>query len=293
MGRQIQSEMNRYNSLAETINKRYLAHVNSEIHASDLIDGLAGRGVYSLTSQEARAVLGGTPKAVALALNRLKKQGFIASPAKSFYVIVPPEYRAVGCLPAEQFVPDLMKRLRLPYYVGLLSAAQYFGAAHQRPQAFQILLEKNRRPIRCGRVRVVFTARRRLAEVPVQDFNTPRGTVTVSSPEATALDLVGYADSVGGLTQVALVLAELAERIDAEKLAGAARTAPVPWAQRLGYLLERGGFVAKAAALKAYVHEHARQSTALAPAPAPVARLTAHHDEGWKLYVNKDVEVSP
>jgi predicted transcriptional regulator of viral defense system len=158
-----------------------------------------------------------------------------------------------------------MKRLDLPYYAGLLSAAQFHGAAHQQPQEFQFFLAKNRRPIQCGAVRVAFLARKRLAEVPVQNFNTPRGTILVSSPEATALDLVGYAHHAGGLSQVATVLSELAQRIDPEKLAAAARTAPVAWAQRLGYLLEHLGSAAKTPALKEYVREHAKQSTALLP----------------------------
>ena len=102
-------------------------------------------------------------------------------------------------------------------------------------------------------------------EVPVQNFSTPRGTLLVSSPEATALDLVGYARHAGGLSQVATVLSELAERIDPEKLAAAARTAPVAWAQRLGYLLEHLGSAAKTPALKEYVREEAKQSTALLP----------------------------
>jgi len=85
--------------------------------------------------------------------------------------------------------------------------------------------------------------------VPVQNFSTPWGTLLVSSPEATALDLVGYAHHAGGLSQVATVLSELAERIDPEKLAAAARTAPVAWAQRLGYLLEHLGSAAKTPAL--------------------------------------------
>jgi hypothetical protein len=43
----------------------------------------------------------------------------------------------------------------------------------------------------------------------------PRGTLLVSSPEAPALDLVGYATRhAGGLIQVAGVLPEFAERID-------------------------------------------------------------------------------
>jgi AbiEi antitoxin C-terminal domain len=43
----------------------------------------------------------------------------------------------------------------------------------------------NRRPLQCGAVRVVFMARKRIRDVPVQPFNTPRGAVLVSTPEAT------------------------------------------------------------------------------------------------------------
>jgi predicted transcriptional regulator of viral defense system len=122
--------------------------------------------------------------------------------------------------------------------------------------------------------------------VPTQALNTPRGAVLVSTPEATALDLVGYQHHAGGLDQVATVLSELAERIDPEKLAAAAATAPVPWAQRLGYLLEHVGAGQKTVTLKAYVRAHAREATALAP---NAARAKATRDEGWKLYVNAQV----
>jgi predicted transcriptional regulator of viral defense system len=256
-------------------------------NAREYINSLAASGRYDLVSREAQAALGVSAAAAKLALNRLAKQQLVASPARGFYVIVPPEYKAIGCLPAEQFIPALMKRLDLRYYAGLLSAAQYHGAAHQRPQEFQVFLPKNRRPLVCGMARVVFMVRKRIADVPVQSFNTPRGTLLVSTPEATALDLVGYQHHAGGLEQVATVLSELAERIDPEKLAAAAPSAPMPWAQRLGYLLEHVGAREKAATLKAYVCEHARQSTVLLPA---TPRARAPRDEGWKLYVNADVQ---
>ena len=137
-----------------------------------------------------QSALGISAAAAKLALNRLAKQRVIASPVRGFYVIMPPDYRSLGCLPADQFIPALMKGLDLPYYAGLLSAAQFHGAARQRPEEFQVFLGKNRRSIQCGAVRVAFLARKRLAEVPVQNFDTPRGTILVSSPEATALDLV-------------------------------------------------------------------------------------------------------
>ena len=147
-----------------------------------------------------------------------------------------------------------------------MSAAQYHGAAHHRPQVFQVALAGNLRPISCGAVGVSFIARKRIAEVAVQSFNTPRGTILVSSVEATAVDLVGYEQRVGELDQVATMLSELAERIDPDLLAGAARTAPVPWAQRLGYLLERIGAADKTAPLKAHVRRRARDIAPLLPA---------------------------
>lgn len=261
----------------------------SEAHRSarEYIASLAERGRYHFTSPEAQKALGVSAAAAKLALNRLAKRGLIASPARGFYVIVPPEYRKLGCLPADQFIPALMERLGLRYYAGLLSAAQYHGAAHYRPQEFQVLLAKARRPILCGAVQVSFVVRKRLDDVPVQRFNTPRGMIIASTPEATALDLVGYRHHAGGLNQVATVLAELAEKLDEEKLAATAATAPVPWAQRLGYLLEFVGAEAKTTALRNYVRQEARQSAALEPG---ASRSGSRRDSTWKLFINAEIE---
>lgn len=256
-------------------------------HARKYIEDLAAAGRYHFDSGQAREALGVSPAAANAALHRLRKQGLIASPARGFYVIVPPEYRSLGCLPAEQFIPALMKSREIPYYAALLTAAQYHGAAHQRPQAFQVFVDRRRRSLACGKVRVDFMLRKGLQEVPVQSLNTPRGMLRVSTPEATAIDLIGYQEQVGGLDQVATVLSELAEKLNPDKLPTAADTAPIPWAQRLGYLLEQVGAPEKAIALKAYVRTRARESTPLMPG-AP--REDSRRDAGWKLYVNAHVE---
>jgi len=223
--------------------------VTSVTYARDFIASLAASGRYHFTSIEARNALNVSADATKLALNRLTRQSRIASPGRGFYVIVPPEYRSLGCLPADQFVPALMDQLEQPYYAGLLSAAQYHGAAHHRPQEFQVLVCKPRRPIHCGRIRVSFLMRKNLSDVPVQGFNTLRGTVQVSTP----LDLVGYNKAVGGIDQVVIILSELVEQIEPEKLAQAARIAPVTWSQRLGYLLELINAEEKSSALKRYI----------------------------------------
>ena len=262
--------------------------LNSEhITAKALITQLASKGHYSFTSEEARAALKVSPDACKLALNRLAKQGQIASPARGFYVIIPPEYRSLGCLPADQFIPDLIKYKGLNYYAGLLTAAQYYGAAHQRPQEFQVFLARNRRPIRCGKVRIKFVARKKIDEVLVRSFNTERGELRVSTPEATALDLAGYPEHVGGLDQVATILSELASEIDPAALMTAAVTAPITWVQRLGYILELVEQAAAADHIRTYVHEQARAYTMLLPGHEGADSYRAPN---WKLVVNAELE---
>lgn len=256
-------------------------------HARDYISSLAARGRYHFGSQESQKALGVSADATKLALNRLARQGLIASPSRGFYVIVPPEYRSLGCLPAEQFIPALMTRLSLPYYIGLLSAAQYHGAAHHSPQVTQVMVANSRRPLSCGAVRVAFFVRGKIAAIPVQSFNTPRGVAMVSTPEATAVDLVGYHDRVGGFDQVATILEELAEKINPEKLVAAAQTAPMPWAQRLGYLLELVEAGDKANPLKSHVRQHANQTVTMLPSAAQKTLTTS---KDWKLIVNVAVE---
>ena len=255
--------------------------------ARHYVDRLAGSGRYFFSSADVREALGVSPAAAKMALHRLARQGLVASPARGHYVIVPPEYRALGCPPAEQWVPSLMERLGRRYYAGLLTAAQYHGAAHQRPQEFQVCLERARRPAVCGRVRVAFIVRKRLRGVPVQRVNTPRGTLLISTPESTALDLVGYPHRAGGLNQVATVLGELAEQLDAEQIVAVADTAPPAWSQRLGYLLERVGAVDTAAPLKRWVQEHARKPVVLL---AGAQSASGDRDRGWKIDVNATVE---
>ena len=124
--------------------------------ARQYLENLAASSRYTFTTGEARTALGLSPPALKVALNRLARRRLIVSPVRGFHVIVPPEYRSLGSLPANQFVPALMTTLTLPYYAGLLTAAEYHGAAHQRPQEFQVLVEKARRRIECGNVRVGF-----------------------------------------------------------------------------------------------------------------------------------------
>lgn len=253
-----------------------------EEYASKLAEG----GVPFFSTEEAIRHVDTSAAVVRKQIRRLRDDGEIATPMKSLHLIIPAEYRRVGCLPAEQFVDVLMKRLDQPYYVGLLSAAERHGAAHQRPQAFQVMTTRNHRPVECGRIRIEFVRRRDIERVPTVTLNVATGQVRYSTPEATALDLVGYPDRAGGLNNVATVLEEMAPAMGPEKLVLAAAISPLAWSQRLGYLLDHLGEANRTAPLADFVAVRAKSDALLRRARkgAPSTR-----NAKWKLLVNTDV----
>ena len=264
-----------------------LVEIRISMRVREYIQDLAANGCHHFTTADAFEAVAGNHPAVHAQLRRLKQQGLIAEPARSFHVIVPPEYKRLGCLPADQFIDQLMQVWGEPYYVTLLSAAERYGAAHQRPQATQVMVRKNRHALSCGQIRVEFIARGDLEKMPVTRFNTLRSVLRYSTPEVTALELVGYPGHAGGLDNVATVLSDLAEEMAADKLLKASRLSPMSWSQRLGYLLELIGQGELAQSLEHHVREHARTYTLLRRA---ASNAGAKRISNWKLIANVEVE---
>ncbi len=254
--------------------------------ARQYIVDLASRGRHHFTTTEAGKALGLSLSAVQAVLRRLAKKAEIAAPYRGFHVLVPPEYRRLGCLPPEQFVPQLMAHLDVTYYAALLTAAELHGAAHHRPQSFQVMVQSSRRPIHCGAVRVQFIGRRDLDRTPVIEKNTPRGPLRVASAAATALELVGYAGQCGGLDHVAAVLLDLGPAVAPDRLLAAAALCPIAWVQRLGYLLDLGDQRALADALVDHVAAHAQTT---APLLRSQSVAGAERAPRWRLAVNATV----
>jgi predicted transcriptional regulator of viral defense system len=252
-----------------------------------IVDEFAAEGRYCFSFAEMVERLGTSPVAIRSALNRLKKKGVLALPYQEFYVILPPEHRSRGCLPPQQFIPHLMEHPGEVYYAGLLSAAEFHGAAHHRPQLFQVVVAKARRPIECGQVRVEFIFRKNAADIPTEQRNTTAGIVKISTPEATALDLIGYVRHCAGLDNVATVLSELVEKIDIKRLIEVAGHSPVAWVQRFGYLLDLLEEHNKADLVAGYLNAKNPMPTPLMPG---VSIKGAKKNSRWQIFVNTEVE---
>ena len=81
---------------------------------------------------------------------------------------------------------------KIDYYVSLLSAAECYGAAHQKPQIYQVMVPKRIKPIRCEKIKIDFIYKKNLKGLPINNFEGPTGYYKISSAELTAMDLLSY-----------------------------------------------------------------------------------------------------
>lgn len=260
-------------------------------YLTDYVNELRSKGRYSFTIPDLRLRFGVSENALKKALQRSKQKKEIALIRKEFYVIVPPEYRSRGVLPPALFIGDLMDFLNHKYYTGLLSAAAFYGAAHQQPQEFFVVTTKPfLLPVKSNKIRINFCHKKHLSEQDITERKTDTGYLKVSSAELTALDLVFFYDRVGGMNRVATVLQELAESLDAEKLAGAAKQyEQIATIQRLGFLLDEIlGQKALASFLLSYLKTVKHYPVLLRPQKEKPETMVTGND--WKVVPNIEIE---
>lgn len=268
---------------------RFFRYEANEMRGLEYIEHLRSRGRCTFTTDEVVDALDKTRNAANAFIRRLRDKGRVATPARGFHVVVSPEYRRLGCLPPQDFVPFLMDYLDRDYYAGLLTAAFFHGAAHQQPQAFQTLVDESRLDVECGQVRIEFHERRSISDVPTEPINTDYGQLTISTPEATAIDLVGYSSQIGGIDRAATVLTELGEAIDADRLRELGpQIAPDAWLQRLGFLLDTVGHSDRTGPLARYVRSEVKEVAPLRP--ENYGRSGKPRDQKWRIAINHEVD---
>jgi predicted transcriptional regulator of viral defense system len=255
---------------------------------AEMLDSIQAGGRYVVTRDQALQALGVSAEALKKAVRRLVMKRRVAVPHRGFYVIVPMEYRDAGSPPPSWFIDDLMSFLGQPYYVGILSAAALHGAAHQQPQEFQVVTDAQLRPAVAGRSRIRFFQKAHLERTLAVAVKTETGTMRVATAEATSLDLFRYIEGAGHLGHVVTVLAELAERMDPQRLIEAAEAeGEVTSAQRLGHVLAHVGATELAAALSSWIAERRPRYVALRLGRS-LRRATK--DERFRVLVNEKLE---
>lgn len=264
---------------------------------SSYVSSLLSIGRTIFTAEEAEQSLGVGRGAFLDSAERLQRRKALLNPRQGFYVVVPPQFASWGAPPPAWYIDGLMRYEGQAYYVGLLKAAELHGATHQAVMEFQVVSAKRLPKIRAGRNLIVFYFRKDMEAVAagIEDRKTDTGTMKISSAALTALDLLRYPQASAGIDNVATVLSDLGQKIDADQLAALSVTVERPVVQRLGHLLDRLGHEALTGPMLSALQKRGMASwteldrqEARDPDFAPEPR---ERDARWRVVVRRAPEV--
>ena len=176
------------------------------------------RGRVTFTIDDVRQAVNLSDNSLVTELQRQVARGRICIPYRGFYVIIPPQYALKGVVPPTYYIDNLMSAVRKPYYLCLLSAAEFYGASHQRAMQTQVMTIAPRlRPSKMNNL-LNWNYRQLIPSELLIKKNAEMGVILYSSAELTAIDLVQFASHVGGYQRAATVLAELMESVDVDRI---------------------------------------------------------------------------
>ncbi len=234
--------------------------------------------------------------------NRLGGHVVRVSPRQDFFLIVGDDQLIMGAPPVFWWLDAYFQTLGRPYYVALLSAASEYGSSHQAVQTVQVITDKPQKALEIGRLRVQFFVKKRVVATPAASLPQAYAPLQVSTPEATALDLLRYAHRIGGVGRAVQAIKDMLPHMSKKGLRQALEAeTELSTKQRFGFVLEALG----QATFSQMVEEclPARLSPAFLAhhAGGAIATKAAHllADEAltalpvaarWSLFINADVK---
>lgn len=234
-------------------------------------------------SREELISLGLSPDLVKRTISRYTQLGKLYSIRQGFYVIITPEFIIPNRVPELLFIDDLMKYLDTPYYVSLLSAAALHGAGHQQPMSFFVTHSGTKiRNINSERHFIDFTLSQRWISDAVMPLKTRTGYIQVSTPEATAFDLI-ISQKKFGLSRTIEVIQELTDVIQKGRMRAIVKAYPLAIRQRLGYILDFIG--ADSAVIESSLKSKVLHTTPLSLSKPRIGTA----DDKWKIIMNDTI----
>src|SRR3989339_56641 len=201
-------------------------------------ESLQAQGRIVFEAQELVRFLDISRKASIEILSRWMKARHVVSLTRGLYALIHPSEKENGVRPLH-IIDELMRYRHCRYYVGLLSAADYWGAAEQKPMWLQVVVSHNLTLRKKQSLGIRIYTRKHEEVVGLVQGKTDAGPFILSGPALTALDVVTFENQCGGLDHVSQVVKRLVPLIRAQDLKMCAETyCPVTSLQRLGFLME-------------------------------------------------------
>jgi len=257
---------------------------------NDYTKNLLARGKYFFTKQDALSDLGLTESQLRFQAYRLAQKKLLKRVGRDFFMIISPEYFAMGSLPPQWIVDAYMRYLDQDYYIGLLSAASFFGATEQQPMTFQVITAKKTRSIQLERGSIDFHTFKGCVDASKTTIKVPTGYAKISTPEQTMVDLLRFYEISGHLSNVIAVIKLLAQEVNIITFTYVIEHEQTKSVlQRLGYILEILSLPKLAKIVEKELEKRNLEYISLRP-DLPEKDGTKH--SRWKIIVNDEVDIS-
>jgi len=194
---------------------------------------------YAFSREEYIVYSGKDSNAVTTDLAYLSEKKEILALRKGFYLIIPPRYSKLGVIPLELYVDKLFVYLKKAYYIGLYSAAQLHGAAHQQAQIDYIITQGSRMlNIRKKAIALDFFLTKNWPQANIVQKKSDAGYFNVSDPLLTVSDLLYHQRKLGGINRMLANIEELLEEVTQNQVNSLLQWYPHKSVlQRLGFLI--------------------------------------------------------
>ncbi|MFH1285977.1 MAG: type IV toxin-antitoxin system AbiEi family antitoxin [Candidatus Micrarchaeota archaeon] len=173
-------------------------------------------------------------------------------------------------------VPFLVKTSE--YYIGFISAMNYWGMTEQLPIVVHVALKSQKRRLEAVQTEFVFVKKKSLGDFVQVQFDET--SVNISSIEQTILDGLSFPEYCLGIGEVAKAIHYSTKRIDWSKLMRLANEEKGVVRRRLGFLLELLG-------LKKQAKELSSKFTGFMWLDPGAQKEEFEYNKKWGLKVNK------
>lgn len=213
-----------------------------------LVFALEQRKEQLFTIGDARRILGSSDASVWNVLKRLRQKRRVIRLQRGVYLFAPMRSGEEGLWSEHAFkvVPSLIKNEE--YYVGFVTAMNYWSMTEQLPIVVYVALARQKRPVQAVQSKFVFVKKKTLGDFVSEDFGGVA--VNVSSIEQTILDGLSFPAYCLGVAGIAKAIHFSRREMDWKKLVRLAVQDKSAVQRRLGFLLEKLGFKKEASGLR-------------------------------------------
>ncbi len=207
---------------------------------AEYINELLSREEYSFSWEELMQNSTRTKDSLTNELSRLVDKELVINLRKGFYLIIPPRYSKLKTLPISLYIDKLFRHLAKDYYVGLYTAAKFYGASHQQIQKDYVIASMpSNHNIKKEGIAIDFFNITNWPKKNIIKKKSDAGFFNISSPALTMVDLVHHHLKIGGLNRMLAIIEELAEELIIEDINDLLSWYPYKSTiQRVGYLLQ-------------------------------------------------------